>query len=135
MQIAAELPAATNWNFDIHWYPRIPGVVSASSFDGKIGLYNMEVSISVIIQMACEVPTSHPICIFNAWKHWLRIKESFLCVCLYLCLWLSILVYNGRVNICIHVYFGEKIWSGMCQNFGIHMTIVFDIIKYLMGNI
>lgn len=66
MQIAAELPAATNWNFDIHWYPRIPGVVSASSFDGKIGLYNMEVSISVIIQMACEVPTSHPICIFNA---------------------------------------------------------------------
>lgn len=49
MQIAAELPAATNWNFDIHWYPRIPGVVSASSFDGKIGLYNMEVSISVIL--------------------------------------------------------------------------------------
>lgn len=43
MQIVCELPASTNWNFDVHWYPRIPGVISASSFDGKIGLYNIEV--------------------------------------------------------------------------------------------
>ncbi|XP_057976811.1 protein transport protein SEC31 homolog B [Malania oleifera] len=41
-EIACELPAGTNWNFDIHWYPRIPGVISASSFDGKIGIYNIE---------------------------------------------------------------------------------------------
>lgn len=42
-QIVCELPAGTNWNFDIHWYPKIPGVISASSFDGKIGIYNIEV--------------------------------------------------------------------------------------------
>ncbi|CAA3002812.1 transport SEC31 homolog B [Olea europaea subsp. europaea] len=41
-EIVAELPAGTNWNFDVHWYPKIPGVVSASSFDGKIGIYNIE---------------------------------------------------------------------------------------------
>ncbi|KAF2293722.1 hypothetical protein GH714_004326 [Hevea brasiliensis] len=37
-----ELPAGANWNFDVHWYPKIPGVISASSFDGKIGIYNIE---------------------------------------------------------------------------------------------
>ncbi|XP_047340406.1 protein transport protein SEC31 homolog B-like [Impatiens glandulifera] len=41
-EIVSELPAGTNWNFDVHWYPKIPGVISASSFDGKIGIYNME---------------------------------------------------------------------------------------------
>ncbi|KAH9709992.1 protein transport protein SEC31 [Citrus sinensis] len=41
-EIVSELPAGTNWNFDIHWYPKIPGVISASSFDGKIGIYNIE---------------------------------------------------------------------------------------------
>ncbi|XP_020519257.1 protein transport protein SEC31 homolog B isoform X2 [Amborella trichopoda] len=41
-EIVCELPASTNWNFDVHWYPKIPGVISASSFDGKIGIYNIE---------------------------------------------------------------------------------------------
>ncbi|KAJ4971026.1 hypothetical protein NE237_004125 [Protea cynaroides] len=41
-EIVSELPAGTNWNFDIHWYPKTPGVISASSFDGKIGIYNIE---------------------------------------------------------------------------------------------
>ncbi|OMO69711.1 hypothetical protein CCACVL1_19320 [Corchorus capsularis] len=41
-EIVCELPAGSNWNFDVHWYPKIPGVVSASSFDGKIGIYNIE---------------------------------------------------------------------------------------------
>lgn len=41
-EIVRELPAGANWNFDVHWYPRIPGVISASSFDGKIGIYNIE---------------------------------------------------------------------------------------------
>ncbi|KAL1535090.1 Protein transport protein Sec31B [Salvia divinorum] len=41
-EIVAELPAGTNWNFDVHWYSKIPGVISASSFDGKVGLYNIE---------------------------------------------------------------------------------------------
>ncbi|OUZ99287.1 WD40 repeat [Macleaya cordata] len=41
-EMVSELPVGTNWNFDIHWYPKIPGLVSASSFDGKIGIYNIE---------------------------------------------------------------------------------------------
>ncbi|KAL9296076.1 hypothetical protein ACSQ67_021972 [Phaseolus vulgaris] len=41
-EIAYELPAGTNWNFDVHWYPKIPGIISASSFDGKIGIYNIK---------------------------------------------------------------------------------------------
>ncbi|XP_022756857.1 protein transport protein SEC31 homolog B-like isoform X2 [Durio zibethinus] len=41
-EIVCELPAGTNWNFDVHWYPKIPGVISTSSFDGKIGVYNIE---------------------------------------------------------------------------------------------
>ncbi|XP_065870898.1 protein transport protein SEC31 homolog B [Euphorbia lathyris] len=41
-EIVRELPAGTNWNFDVHWYSKIPGVISASSFDGKIGIYNIE---------------------------------------------------------------------------------------------
>ncbi|KAL7158037.1 hypothetical protein ABFS83_02G116000 [Erythranthe nasuta] len=41
-EIVAELPAGTNWNFDVHWYSKIPGVISASSFDGKVGIYNIE---------------------------------------------------------------------------------------------
>ncbi|XP_020585788.1 protein transport protein SEC31 homolog B isoform X2 [Phalaenopsis equestris] len=40
--IQSELPASTNWNFDIHWYPKVPGVISASSFDVKLGIYNIE---------------------------------------------------------------------------------------------
>ncbi|PQQ17146.1 protein transport protein SEC31 homolog B [Prunus yedoensis var. nudiflora] len=36
------VPGGTNWNFDVHWYPKVPGVISASSFDGKIGIYNIE---------------------------------------------------------------------------------------------
>ncbi|XP_010279523.1 PREDICTED: protein transport protein SEC31 homolog B-like [Nelumbo nucifera] len=41
-EIVSELPAGTNWNFDVHWYPKIPGIISTSSFDGKIGIYNVE---------------------------------------------------------------------------------------------
>ncbi|CAL0304359.1 unnamed protein product [Lupinus luteus] len=41
-EIACELPAGTNWNFDVHWYHKIPGVISASSFDGKVGIYNIK---------------------------------------------------------------------------------------------
>ena len=51
LQIVSELPAGTNWNFDVHWYPKIPGVISASSFDGKIGIYNIEVSSQFLLQI------------------------------------------------------------------------------------
>lgn len=43
-EIISELPAGTSCNFDVQWCPKIPGVVSASSFDVKIGLYNIEAS-------------------------------------------------------------------------------------------
>ncbi|PWA44273.1 hypothetical protein CTI12_AA528010 [Artemisia annua] len=36
LRTVIELPAGTNWNFDVHWYPKIPGVMSASSLDEKI---------------------------------------------------------------------------------------------------
>ncbi|URE36710.1 transport protein [Musa troglodytarum] len=42
-EVVCELPASTNWNFDVHWYPKTPGVISASSFDVKVGIYNIEV--------------------------------------------------------------------------------------------
>lgn len=45
----AELPAGTNWNFDVHWYSKIPGIISASSFDGKVGIYNIEVSLRLMV--------------------------------------------------------------------------------------
>ncbi|KAG8099207.1 hypothetical protein GUJ93_ZPchr0013g34800 [Zizania palustris] len=43
-EIMSELPTSSNGNFDIHWYRKIPGVVASSSFDVKIGLYNLEFS-------------------------------------------------------------------------------------------
>ncbi|KAI3850163.1 hypothetical protein MKX03_011961 [Papaver bracteatum] len=39
--IVSELPAGMN--FDLHWYSKIPGLVSASSFEGNVGFYNIEV--------------------------------------------------------------------------------------------
>lgn len=44
LQILCEVPASNNWNFDVQWSPGIPGVLSTSSYDGKIGIYNIEVS-------------------------------------------------------------------------------------------
>lgn len=41
-EIVCELPAGANWNFDVQWSPKIPGILSTSSFDGKIGIYNIE---------------------------------------------------------------------------------------------
>ncbi|PNX88830.1 transport protein SEC31, partial [Trifolium pratense] len=60
--IAYELPAGTNWNFDVHWYSKIPGVI-ASSF-GKIGIYkvhkyNLEVFLnSLSINVAIKASIS-----------------------------------------------------------------------------
>ncbi|CAH8357318.1 unnamed protein product [Eruca vesicaria subsp. sativa] len=42
-QIVTELPTTVNnSNFDVHWSPKMPGVVSASSADGQISVYNLE---------------------------------------------------------------------------------------------
>lgn len=42
-QVLCEVPAGNNWNFDVQWSPGTPGVLSTSSYDGKIGIYNIEV--------------------------------------------------------------------------------------------
>ncbi|XP_024364075.1 protein transport protein SEC31 homolog B isoform X2 [Physcomitrium patens] len=41
-EILCEVPAGNNWNFDVQWSPCTPGVLSTSSYDGRIGIYNIE---------------------------------------------------------------------------------------------
>ena len=41
-EVLAELPASSNWNFDVQWSSTTPGVLSTSSFDGRVGLYNLQ---------------------------------------------------------------------------------------------
>ena len=41
-EVLAELPASSNWNFDVQWSTTTPGVLSTSSFDGRVGLYNLQ---------------------------------------------------------------------------------------------
>ena len=36
-EVLAELPASSNWNFDVQWSATTPGVLSTSSFDGRVG--------------------------------------------------------------------------------------------------
>lgn len=43
-EVVAEVPASANWNFDVQWSPRCPGVLSTASFDGKLSLHNLQVS-------------------------------------------------------------------------------------------
>lgn len=40
-EIVTEIPTNSNGTFDLHWYRKIPGVVAASSYDGKLGIYNL----------------------------------------------------------------------------------------------
>ena len=39
--IMCELPASTNWNFDVRWSPKLPAIVSTSSFDGQVNIYSL----------------------------------------------------------------------------------------------
>ncbi|KAH7443245.1 hypothetical protein KP509_02G027200 [Ceratopteris richardii] len=41
-EIICELPVSSNWNFDLQWSPRIAGILSTSSYDGRVNLYNIE---------------------------------------------------------------------------------------------
>ena len=41
-EVISELPASANWNFDVQWSKTAPGILSTSSFDGKITLHNMQ---------------------------------------------------------------------------------------------
>lgn len=39
--ILCELPASSNWNFDVQWCPSVPGVFSTASFDGHVAVHNL----------------------------------------------------------------------------------------------
>ena len=39
-EVLAELPASSNWNFDVQWSTTTPGVLSTSAFDGRRRPYN-----------------------------------------------------------------------------------------------
>tara|TARA_Y100001954_G_scaffold207869_1_gene231743 strand:+ start:555 stop:4292 length:3738 start_codon:yes stop_codon:yes gene_type:complete len=41
-EVISELPASANWNFDVQWSKTSPGILSTSSFDGKVTLHNMQ---------------------------------------------------------------------------------------------
>jgi protein transport protein SEC31 len=41
-EVISELPASSNWNFDVQWSKTTPGILSTSSFDGKITLHNLQ---------------------------------------------------------------------------------------------
>ena len=41
-EVISELPASANWNFDVQWSKTTPGILSTSSFDGKITLHNLQ---------------------------------------------------------------------------------------------
>ncbi|KAJ1471406.1 hypothetical protein T484DRAFT_1977796 [Baffinella frigidus] len=39
--IMCELPSSANWNFDVRWSPKLPAIVSTSSFDGQVSIYSL----------------------------------------------------------------------------------------------
>jgi len=41
MDIAAELPPSSNWNFDLLWDPKLPGIFASASFDGQVSVHNI----------------------------------------------------------------------------------------------
>lgn len=40
-EIVCELPVGNQWNFDVAWCPRNPGVISSASFDGHVTVYSL----------------------------------------------------------------------------------------------
>lgn len=60
LQILCEVPAGNNWNFDVQWSPCTPGVLSTSSYDGRIGIYNIEVSLEWFFVLIYLVATLFP---------------------------------------------------------------------------
>lgn len=40
-EVLCELDASSQWNFEVSWCPRNPGVLASSSFDGKISVYSL----------------------------------------------------------------------------------------------
>ncbi|KAG1365451.1 hypothetical protein COCNU_12G004510 [Cocos nucifera] len=69
-EIVCELPASNSWNFDIQWYPKVPGVISASSFDVKIGIYNIEIVSAMVSNDLASLMSTRSL---NLWKETLAL--------------------------------------------------------------
>ena len=37
-----ELPPSSNWAFDVQWSPKIPAILSSSSFDGEVSIFSLQ---------------------------------------------------------------------------------------------
>ncbi|CAI7811825.1 unnamed protein product [Closterium sp. NIES-54] len=70
-EVLCELPAGTNWNFDLQWSPRVPGLLSASCFDGHVSLYNIESASSKESDFGASLANRTPMATSRAPK-WLK---------------------------------------------------------------
>ncbi|KAG8835102.1 protein transport protein S31 [Serendipita sp. 399] len=52
-ELIGELPAASNWAYQVDWCPRDPNILATASFDGSIGIH----SIQSTNQEAASLPT------------------------------------------------------------------------------
>ena len=41
-EIMCELPPSSNWAFDVQWSPKIPAILSSSSFDGEVSIFSLQ---------------------------------------------------------------------------------------------
>ena len=41
LQVVYELPATSQWIFEVHWCPRNPSMISTASFDGHVTMYSL----------------------------------------------------------------------------------------------
>lgn len=46
-EIVSEAPQTANWNFDVKWSPRIPGLYLASAFDGRVTVNSLMTTTTV----------------------------------------------------------------------------------------
>ena len=53
-EMLCELPASSRWTFDVQWSPRIPAILSSSSFDGTVAVYSLSDTTSVPTPASAE---------------------------------------------------------------------------------
>lgn len=40
--VVGELPRSNNWNFDVQWCPKNPGLIATASFEGHVGIHSIQ---------------------------------------------------------------------------------------------
>ena len=53
-EMVCELPSTTRPTFDVQWSPRLPAILSASSFDGIVSVYSLQDASSVPTPASAE---------------------------------------------------------------------------------